>query len=71
MQSGQTTELLRPPGGQTQSDDAVIVIRALPADETGDLRPVHQAHGAVVPQKELLGDVTDRRSARSGEPSDD
>jgi hypothetical protein len=70
MQRGQATELFRSPGGQPKANAAVIVAVALPADETGDLRPVYQAAGAVVTQKQLLRDVSDRRAIQIGEPSD-
>jgi hypothetical protein len=63
MERGQATQSLGASSRQSQPDAAVIITVAPPADEPGALGAVHEPDGAVVPQQELLGDVTDGRPA--------
>ena len=53
-------------GSEVQPHDPVVVAVLTAADEPGGLRPVDQADGSVVAQKEVLGHVADGRSAPVG-----
>jgi hypothetical protein len=63
MQSREPVDLERPPAGQLQMDEAMIVGIALTADQPSPLCSIHETDGAVMSQEQMVGDVSDRRPA--------
>ncbi|MEA2564136.1 MAG: hypothetical protein QOH06_5640 [Acidobacteriota bacterium] len=64
MHLGELHENAHSLGSQAQADHAAVVLVLQAFDQVRGLRPVHQAHGAVVAQEEVAGRVADGRPAR-------
>lgn len=64
MHLGELHENARSLGSQAQADHAAVVLVLQALDQARGLRPVHQAHGAVVAQEKVAGRVANGRPAR-------
>lgn len=64
MHLGKPHENARSLGSQAHADHAAVVLVFQALDQAGGLRPVDKAHGAVVAQEEVAGQVADGRPAR-------
>jgi H+/Cl- antiporter ClcA/CBS domain-containing protein len=61
VSAGEGLDALEPRRGQAEADDALIVVVVHPSDEPGRDRTVDQFDDAVVPEEEVVGELTDRR----------
>lgn len=70
MGGAQASNLLRPASGELDADHAVVLRIAPASDQARGLGSVDEANRAVVPQQQIPGDLTDRRTAVVGMPPD-
>lgn len=56
--------------GEVEADHPVVLRAAGPPDEARRFCAVHETHGAVVPEKEVVGDLADGRAIGPVVPAD-
>ena len=61
MLAAQPRQLARTGAGDVESNDAVVVAVALPAEESGGLSPIDELGCGVVPEEERVRHLLDRR----------